>query len=123
MLGETMALGGFHPAPVGTPEMVADVFEEWIREADVDGFNISYVTAPESFEDVVYLLRPELVKRGLMWEDYEVPGGTLRENLNGKGQKHLRLDHYGSTFKWKPKVEGDEIEADTSGVGRTDIAT
>jgi alkanesulfonate monooxygenase SsuD/methylene tetrahydromethanopterin reductase-like flavin-dependent oxidoreductase (luciferase family) len=32
-LGETMALGGFHPAPVGTAEMVADVFEEWIRDA------------------------------------------------------------------------------------------
>ena len=100
-LGEKMALGGFHPCPVGTPEMVADVFEQWVDECDVDGFNISYVTSPESFEDIVYLLRPELVKRGLMWEDYDVPGGTMRENLNGKGQSGLRSDHYGSTFKWK----------------------
>ncbi|RDW61302.1 hypothetical protein BP5796_11194 [Coleophoma crateriformis] len=104
-LGEKMALGGFHPAPVGTPEMVADVFEQWVREADIDGFNISYTTAPESFEDVVYLLRPELVKRGLMWEDYDVPGGTARENLYGKNQIKLRSDHYGSQFFWKP----DEI--------------
>lgn len=36
-LGIQMSLGGFHPAPVGTPEMVADVFEQWIDEADVDG--------------------------------------------------------------------------------------
>lgn len=109
-LGETMALGGFHPAPVGTPEMVADVFEQWIDEADVDGFNIAYVTSPGSFEDVVYLLRPELVKRGLMWEDYDVPGGTLRENLYGvEGQKHLRDDHYGHKFKYGSSFEGDTI--------------
>jgi len=101
-LGETMALGGFHPAPVGTPEMVADVFEEWIRDADVDGFNISYLTTPGSFEDVVDLLRPELVKRGLMWEDYDVPGGSLRENLNGNvGRKRVPADHYAEKFKWE----------------------
>ncbi|KAF2429970.1 hypothetical protein EJ08DRAFT_589898, partial [Tothia fuscella] len=73
-------LGRFHPVPVGTPEMIADVFEQWIDEADIDGFNIAYVTSPGTFEDVVYLLRLELVKRGLKWEDYDFPGGTLREN-------------------------------------------
>jgi alkanesulfonate monooxygenase SsuD/methylene tetrahydromethanopterin reductase-like flavin-dependent oxidoreductase (luciferase family) len=107
-LGETMALGGFHPAPVGTPEMVADVFEQWIDEAEVDGFNIAYVTSPGSFEDVVYLLRPELVKRGLMWDDYDVPGGTLRENLYGdQGQKYLRNDHYGHKFVYPSEFNGD----------------
>lgn len=105
-LGEKMALGGFHPAPVGTPEMVADVFEQWIDECGVDGFNISYTTSPGSFEDVVYLLRPELVKRNLMWEDFDVPGGTLRENLAGKGKRGLPDDHYGSTFK-KARTEVD----------------
>jgi hypothetical protein len=111
-LGETMALGGFHPAPVGTPEMIADVFEQWIDEADVDGFNIAYVTSPGTFEDVVYLLRPELVKRGLMWEDYDFPGGTLRENLYGvEGQKYLRDDHYGHKFKYGSGFQGDTIEA------------
>jgi hypothetical protein len=107
-LGEVMAIGGFHPAPVGTPEMIADVFEQWINEADIDGFNIAYVTSPGTFEDVVYLLRPELVKRGLMWEDYDVPGGTLRENMMGTpGQKRLRDDHYGHKFVWGSGFEGD----------------
>ncbi|KAH6677711.1 luciferase-like domain-containing protein [Halenospora varia] len=120
-LGETMALGGFHPAPVGTPEMVADVFEQWIDEADVDGFNIAYVTSPGSFEDVVYLLRPELVKRGLMWDDYDVPGGTLRENLYGfEGQKYLRDDHYGHKFRYGTDFEGDtmteQVAEKTNGV-------
>ena len=106
--------GGFHPAPVGTPEMVADVFEQWIKEADVDGFNIAYVTSPGTFEDVVYLLRPELVKRGLLWEDYDVPGGTLRENLYGEKDKpYLRDDHYGHKFRYgnTEDFQGDTIEA------------
>jgi hypothetical protein len=24
------------PSPVGTPEMIADVMEKWIRDADID---------------------------------------------------------------------------------------
>jgi hypothetical protein len=97
-LGLRMALGGLHPCPVGSVEQIADVFEEWVNEADCDGFNVAYVSNPGSFEDVVELLRPELVRRGMMWEDYDFPGGTFRENL--LGQKLLRDDHYGSRFKY-----------------------
>jgi len=39
-IGEFCGFGGLGPMPVGTPEMVADVFEEWLIGADVDGFNI-----------------------------------------------------------------------------------
>lgn len=47
------------------------------------------------------LLVPELQKRGVYWNDYPVPGGTLRENLSGKpGQPHLAPDHPGSKFKY-----------------------
>jgi alkanesulfonate monooxygenase SsuD/methylene tetrahydromethanopterin reductase-like flavin-dependent oxidoreductase (luciferase family) len=42
-LGMRMALGGLHPCPVGSVEQVADVFEEWITEADADGFNVLVV--------------------------------------------------------------------------------
>ena len=41
MLGEQMAFCGFGPMPVGTPEMVADVMEKWVNEADIDGFNVA----------------------------------------------------------------------------------
>jgi hypothetical protein len=110
-LGEKMALGGFHPLPIGTPDVVADEFERWIDEADVDGFNIAYITTPGSQEDVVELLVPELIKRGLMWDDYEVQGGSLRENLHSApGQKELPKDHYGHKFKWGSGFEGDSIE-------------
>ena len=79
-------------------------YAKWIDEADVDGFNIAYISNPGSFEDVVELLVPELLKRKLMFEDYAVPGGTFRENLlRQPGQKTLRDDHYGFQFKF----EGD----------------
>ena len=39
-LGEMMALGGTGAVLVGTPEMVADEFERWMNEADIDGFNV-----------------------------------------------------------------------------------
>ncbi|KEY66475.1 hypothetical protein S7711_04806 [Stachybotrys chartarum IBT 7711] len=107
-LGEKIAVGGFHPTPVGTPEM-------WIEEADVDGFNMAYISNPGSFEDIVELLVPELKKRGLMFDDYAVPGGTFRENLlRQPGQKTLRSDHYGSSFKFEgdhpyvPKAKSNE---------------
>ncbi|KAH9902337.1 coenzyme dependent N5,N10-methylene tetrahydromethanopterin reductase [Xylariomycetidae sp. FL2044] len=102
-LGLRMALGGLHPIPVGSAEQVADVFEAWVREADVDGFNVASVTNPGSWEDLVDLLVPELQRRGLFWEDYDVPGGTFRENLLGR--KTLRDDHYGSRFKWGKQQE------------------
>jgi len=35
------ALGSSGPRPVGTPEMVADFFEKWWREGDLDGFNVN----------------------------------------------------------------------------------
>jgi hypothetical protein len=98
--------------PVGTAEMVADVFEDWINIADVDGFNVAYVSNPGSFEDVVELLVPELQRRGLMQTEYAVPGGTLRENLlRQPGQAHLRNDHYGHGFAWEKNHDeyGKEI--------------
>ncbi|KAI1344642.1 Nitrilotriacetate monooxygenase component A/pristinamycin IIA synthase subunit A [Xylariaceae sp. FL0016] len=102
-LGMRMALGGLHPCPVGTAEEVADVFKQWVEEADVDGFNVGSVTNPSSWEDVVDLLVPVLQERGLYWKEYDVPGGTFRENL--VGQKELRDDHYGASFKWGRKRE------------------
>lgn len=56
---------------------------------------------------MVELLVPELQKRGLMWDDYTVVGGTFRENLHGKpGEPFIPSHHPGSVFKWDaPKQE------------------
>lgn len=42
-----LSLGGLGATVVGTSTQVADEFERWVREADVDGFNIAYAIKPE----------------------------------------------------------------------------
>jgi len=70
-----------------------------------------------SYEDIVELLVPELQKRGLMWQDYHVPGGTFRENLHHvPGEPGLSPRHPGSKFKWNaPQTNGKEEEVKTNG--------
>ncbi|KAL2889567.1 Dimethyl-sulfide monooxygenase [Ceratocystis lukuohia] len=97
-LGKLMAVGGNGAVAVGSAQRVADTMEEWVQIADIDGFNISAVVTPGSFEDVVDLLVPELQLRGLYPKRQE--NGTLRERVYGMGQKYLRNDHYGSTLKF-----------------------
>jgi alkanesulfonate monooxygenase SsuD/methylene tetrahydromethanopterin reductase-like flavin-dependent oxidoreductase (luciferase family) len=38
-IGQQMAFCGFAPMPVGTPEMIADVFEEWVDEVRASSFS------------------------------------------------------------------------------------
>lgn len=101
IIAEKASIGGLGPVAIGSPATVADEMENWIREADVDGFNLGYVTTPGTFEDVVELLVPELRRRGLYPnaadEDEQL---TAREKLYGKGQRGLRDDHVGSTYKY-----------------------
>lgn len=127
-LGEMLALGGMGPRPIGTPEMVADELMRWVEEGDIDGFNLSgkiswpspasnpsvrelttslAVVNPQSWEDVVELLVPELQKRGVYWDEYPIPGGTMRENLaHAPGSPYLADDHPGSKFKTGSTSEG-----------------
>ncbi|KAK7606473.1 alkanesulfonate monooxygenase [Phyllosticta paracitricarpa] len=94
-----LALGGPHPKAIGSPQTVANILQNWVDEAGIDGFNISYAINPGDFEDLIKWLWPELRKRGVFWEDY--PATTTRENYltDGKGPR-LREDHPGSAFKW-----------------------
>lgn len=102
-LAEYITVGGLGFTPVGTPEMVADEMESWIAEADVDGFNIAYAILPQTFEDVITLLIPELRRRGIFWDGYAVPGGTYRENLFEKpGQAEPLSEHPASGYAWNP---------------------
>lgn len=62
--------------------------------------NTEYLS-PTSYEDVVELLVPELQKRGVYWNDYAVPGGTLRENMfSEKGASSVDAAHPAYKFKW-----------------------
>jgi FMN-dependent oxidoreductase (nitrilotriacetate monooxygenase family) len=99
VIAEKAAIGGLAPLSVGSPSTVADEMERWIEVADIDGFNIGYVTTPGTFEDVVNLLIPELKRRKLYPEASDAPL-TSRERVYGKGQPGLRDDHVGSQYKY-----------------------
>ncbi|KAK1253250.1 hypothetical protein MKX07_001327 [Trichoderma sp. CBMAI-0711] len=95
-------VGGLGATVIGTPEKVADEMERWVREADVDGFNIAYALMPQTFQDVIELLLPVLRQRGLFWDGYAVDGGTYRENLYGKkGLARPPADHPAAKYHWK----------------------
>ncbi|KAH6662409.1 nitrilotriacetate monooxygenase component A [Plectosphaerella plurivora] len=101
VIAERAAIGGLGPVSVGSPATVADEMERWIREGDLDGFNLGYVTTPGTFEEVVELLVPELRRRGLYPElEADGEGLTAREKVYGVGQKGLRSDHPGSKYKY-----------------------
>lgn len=101
-IAEWLVLGGNGAKVVGDPSTVADELERWVQVADVDGFNLSYASIPETFQDVIALLIPELRRRGVFWDDYVVPGGTLRENYLGRpGANRLADNHPGAQYFWK----------------------
>ena len=76
---------------VGSYQDVADEFETWVRETDVDGFNLAYAVTPGTFVDIVDLVVPELQRRGLYKTEYAP--GTLREKLYGPGRARLPESH------------------------------
>ena len=105
-IADWLVLGGNGAKLIGSPTTVADDLERWAEVADVDGFNFSYASIPETLRDITTLLLPELRKRGLFWKDYAVPGGSLRENYLGqKGQNRLSDTHPGARYFWKAGQE------------------
>jgi FMN-dependent oxidoreductase (nitrilotriacetate monooxygenase family) len=71
-----------HQQLYGTPVEIADRLEEWFTSGAADGFNIMPPVLPESLQDFVTAVIPELQRRGLFRTAYE--GRTLRENLGLK---------------------------------------
>ncbi|ORY14521.1 xenobiotic compound monooxygenase, DszA family [Clohesyomyces aquaticus] len=108
VISEKASIGGLGPVAVGSPATVADELERWVEEADLDGFNLGYVTTPGSFEDVVELLVPELRRRGVYPQEGGKEGLTARERVYGEGQRGLRVDHVGSRYKYEVSQEDGE---------------
>jgi FMN-dependent oxidoreductase (nitrilotriacetate monooxygenase family) len=93
---EYVSLGGRGPVIVGTPQQVADEMEAWVEETDLDGFNLTYVSAHATFEDIVDLLVPELQRRGAYRTEYEA--GTFRQKLFSAGSR-LPVRHPGARYR------------------------
>jgi FMN-dependent oxidoreductase (nitrilotriacetate monooxygenase family) len=64
---------------IGTPDMIADEMEAWLKGEASDGFNILFPTLPQGLDEFVDKVVPALQRRGIYRRDYE--GRTLRENL------------------------------------------
>jgi alkanesulfonate monooxygenase len=64
---------------IGTPAMIADQMETWLKEEGSDGFNVLFPWLPGGLDDFCNKVVPELQRRGLFRREYE--GKTLRENL------------------------------------------
>jgi alkanesulfonate monooxygenase len=82
-IAEFVGLGGRGPVVVGSPQQVADQLEQWVEETDVDGFNLTYAVMPETYENIIDLLVPELQRRGVYKKEYRP--GSLREKLFHQG--------------------------------------
>ena len=89
-LAKYVGIGGGGPVLVGTPEQLADAFQEWI-DVGVDGFNLAYAITPGTFEDFVDGVVPVLQQRGMMQTEYQ--DGTFREKLFGQGRARLQDPH------------------------------
>ncbi|MFX9717039.1 LLM class flavin-dependent oxidoreductase [Acinetobacter baumannii] len=90
------SLGGNGPVLVGSAETVSDALQQWIEDTDVDGFNLAYILAHQTFADVVEFIVPELQKRGVYQTSYAQ--GTLREKLFGAGP-YLPENHRGAKYR------------------------
>lgn len=95
LLGQ-LALGGRYPLAVGTAAEVADELESWVREAGVDGFNLTRLASPGTYEDFARLVVPELQTRGSYKTEYAP--GTWRHKLTGRGDR-LPDDHAVAAFR------------------------
>lgn len=84
LLGE-LALGGRYAAITGDGSTIADELQRWIEEGEVDGFNLSRIVVPESYEDFIDIVIPELQDRGLYKTAYTE--GSLRRKLFGQGDR------------------------------------
>lgn len=98
------ALGGRYVTLVGAPEQVAKQLIAWIDETGLDGFNLTRTVTPETFEDFIELVIPQLQQRGRYKTAYTE--GTLREKLFQADRPHLPADHPGSAYRFTPAPTG-----------------
>src|SRR5258708_2219285 len=67
----------------GTPDMIADVMEDWFTNGACDGFVLPPTVFPGTYEDFGRMVMPALQRPGLLRHDCAVR--TLRENLANPG--------------------------------------
>ncbi|PJO39240.1 N5,N10-methylene tetrahydromethanopterin reductase [Delftia acidovorans] len=94
---EQFTLGSRYATIVGDPSQVADELERWIDVGEIDGFNLTRIVAPETWEDFARLVVPELQNRGRYRTSYG-DDATLRQRLFGQGDR-LPASH--AAARWR----------------------
>ncbi|CAB1213738.1 LLM class flavin-dependent oxidoreductase [Acinetobacter bouvetii] len=89
-------LGGRYPLIVGSGATVAEKLIQLLDDTGVDGFNLTRTVAPESHQDFIRLVIPELQQRGRYKTAYE--SGSLRHKLFQQGDR-LSADHPVQQFR------------------------
>ena len=89
-------LGGRYPLIVGSGATVAEQLIQWIDETGIDGFNLTRTVAPESHQDFIHYVIPELQQRGRYKTSY--CEGSLRHKLFQQGD-HLAVHHPVQQFR------------------------
>jgi alkanesulfonate monooxygenase len=95
-MGEFAGIGGRTPKFVGTGGEVAEEMIGWMDETGIDGLNLAYAVMPETFEDVVDKVVPELQARGRYKSAYRE--GSMREKLFGRPR--LGDSHPAAQYRW-----------------------
>ena len=94
---EQHALGSRYVTLVGSGAQVAEQLISWIDETGLDGFNLTRTVSPESYEDFIEFVIPELQQRGRYKTQYAP--GTLREKMFASAGPHLPPDHPGASWR------------------------
>jgi len=94
---DRFVLGSRQLPMVGSPGQIADMLMEWVRDADVDGFNLSRTVIPECLESFIDLVVPALQDRGVFKTAYAE--GTYRNKLFGAGDR-LPDTHPAARERW-----------------------
>ena len=111
-LAEATIVGGSTTTLVGSPEQIADALQEWQRDTDCDGFNISYAIRTETIVDFIEPVIPVLQERGVYKRAYGE--GTFREKIFGRGRARLQAPHPGAAYR-KNRVLPTWIRLDEKG--------
>ncbi|OTG91822.1 LLM class flavin-dependent oxidoreductase [Acinetobacter sp. ANC 3813] len=93
-----LKLGGRYPLFVGSGATVAEQLIQLLDETGLDGFNLTRTVAPESHQDFIRWVIPELQQRGRYKTEYSQ--GSLRNKLFQQGDR-LTAPHPADQFRFR----------------------
>ena len=105
-LKQQHSLGGRYPLFVGSGKTIAEKLIELIDETDIDGFNLTRTVAPESHQDFIKFVIPELQQRKRFKTSYQ--DGSLRHKIFKQGDL-LASNHPVNQYRCSPLSQNSEI--------------